>query len=59
MLHIKYGSSMPSSLREEDFQRFHFFFFFLLPWQPELRVELNSLNNFGRTSPKEHSCQLS
>ena len=55
MLHTKYQSS---SFREEDFQRFRFFFL-LLPWQPELWVELNSLNNFGRASPKEHSCQVS
>ena len=57
MLHTKYQSSTPSNFRE-DFQRFRFFFF-LLPWQPELWVELNSLNNFGRASPKEHSCQVS
>ena len=50
MLHTKYQSSMPSSFREEDFQRFQFFFF-LLPWQPELWVELNSLNNIGRATP--------
>ena len=64
-LHTKYQSYTPSSFREEDFQRLRFFvfgFFFLLlllPWQPELYVELNSLNNFGRASPKEHSCQVS
>ena len=59
MLHSKYQSSMPSSFREEDFQRFCYFFSFWLPWQPELRLEFNLLNNFGRTSPKEHPCQVS
>ena len=29
MLHTKYQSSLPSSFREEDFQRFQFFFFSL------------------------------
>ena len=36
---------MPSSFRAADFQRF-FSPPFLLPWQPELWMELNSLNNF-------------
>ena len=35
------------------------FFCFWLPWQPELSMELNSLNNFCSASPKEHPCQLS
>ena len=50
MLHTKYQSSTPSSFREEDFQRFCFFF--LLPWQPELWVELNSLNNLVELHPR-------
>ena len=58
MLHTKYQSSMPSSFREEDFQRFCYFFSFWLPWQPELWVEFDLLNNFGRASPKEHTCQV-
>ena len=59
MLHTKFQSSMPSSFREEDFQRFCCFFSFWLPWQPELWLEFNLLNNFGRASPKEHPCQVS
>ena len=35
------------------------FFSFWLPWQPELWLEFNLLNNFGRVSPKEHPCQVS
>jgi hypothetical protein len=34
------------------------FIFFLLPWQPEFCMEFNSLNNFQRLSPKEHSCEV-
>ena len=34
------------------------FFSFWLPWQPELWLEFNLLNNFGRASPKEHPCQV-
>ena len=30
-----------------------------MPWQPELGMELHSLNNFPRASPKEHPCQIS
>ena len=52
MLHTKYQSSMSSSFREEDFQNFAFFSFWL-PWQAELWIELNSLNNFCRAWPKE------
>ena len=29
----------------------------LLPWQPEFLMESNSVNNFWRGPPKEHSCQ--
>ena len=29
-----------------------------LPWQPEFLMESNSVNNFWRGSPKEHSCQV-
>ena len=29
-----------------------------LPWKPELLMESNSVNNFWRGSPKEHSCQV-
>ena len=56
MLHTKYQSSMPSSFREEDFQRFCYFFPFMIY---ELWLEFNLLNNFGRASPKEHPCQVS
>ena len=35
------------------------FFPFWLPWQPELWVEFNLLNNFGKASPTEHPCQVS
>ena len=52
--HIKYQSSMSSSLREDDFHRFcSFFFSFWLPWQPELWMELNSLNNFVELHPRK------
>ena len=30
----------------------------LLPWQPEFLMESNSVNNFWRGPPKEHSCQV-
>ena len=65
MLHTKYQSSMPSSFREEDFQRFCYFFHSgchgnqSYDWQPELWLEFNLLNNFGRASPKEYPCQVS
>ena len=29
-----------------------------LPWQPEFLMESNSVNNFLRRLPKEHSCQV-
>ena len=29
-----------------------------LPWQPEFLMESNSVNNFWRRPPKEHSCQV-
>ena len=29
-----------------------------LPWQPEFLMESNSVNNFLRGPPKEHSCQV-
>ena len=29
-----------------------------LPWQPEFLMESNSVNNFWRGPPKEHSCQV-
>ena len=29
-----------------------------LPWQPEFLMESNSVNNFWRGFPKEHSCQV-
>ena len=58
MLHTKCQSSMSSRCREEDFQRFCFFFLWL-PWQPELWMELNSLYTFCRALPKEHPCQVS
>ena len=34
-------------------------FSFWLLWQPDLWVEFNLLNSFGRASPKEHPCQVS
>ena len=58
MLHTIYHSSTSSSFRAADFQRFCIFFPFWLPWQPELWVEFNRLNNFGTASPKEHPCQF-
>ena len=30
----------------------------LLPWQPEFLMESNTVNNFWRGPPKEHSCQV-
>ena len=49
------------SFREEDLQIFYFFPFGCHGNQslPELRVEFNLLNNFGRASPKEHPCKVS
>ena len=35
------------------------FFSFWLPWQPQLWLKFNLLNNFGRASPKEHPCHIS
>ena len=32
---------------------------FLLPWQPEFCMDLNSVNNFESPSPKDHSCKVS
>ena len=58
MLHTKYHSSTPSSFWE-DFQRFYYFFSFWLPWQPDLWLEFNFLNNFDRALPKKHPCQVS
>ena len=29
-----------------------------LPWQPQFLMESNSVNNFRRQPPKEHSCQV-
>ena len=29
-----------------------------LPWQPEFLMESNSVNNFWRGPPEEHSCQV-
>ena len=55
MLHTKYQSSAPSSFRERKFSKILLFFSF---WQPELWVEAKLLNNFGRSSPKEHPCQV-
>ena len=31
---------------------------FLMPQQPKFYLELNSLNNFKRGPPKEHSCEV-
>ena len=45
---------MPSSFRE-DFVIFSFW----LPWQLELWVEFNLLDNFGRASSKKHDCKVS
>ena len=58
MLHTKYQSSMPSSFREKDFQRFCYFFPFGCHGN-QLWLEFNLLNNFGRASPKENPCQVS
>ena len=44
---------------EKIFKDFTFLFSFWLPWQPELLMELNSLNKFCGTSPIEHPCQVS
>ena len=53
---------MPSSFREEDFQRFCYFFFFfffiLVAMATRVMIGIQSLNNFGRTLPKEHPCQV-
>ena len=29
-----------------------------MPWQPEFLIESNSVNNFWKGPPKEHSCQV-
>ena len=41
------------------FSKILLFFSFWLPWQPQLWLEFNLLNNVGRASPKEHPCQVS
>ena len=33
-------------------------FLFLQLWQPSCSTERNGLSNFGRGSPKEHSCEI-
>ena len=45
-------------LQRRRFSKILQFFSICLQWQPELWMELNSLNKFCRASPKEHPCQL-
>ena len=33
-------------------------FLFLQLWRPSCSTERNGLSNFGRGSPKEHSCEI-
>ena len=33
-------------------------FLFLQLWRPACSTERNGLSNFGRGSPKEHSCEI-
>ena len=51
------------SKSDQWFQRWRFFKNCLknsisLPWQPEFLMESNSVKNFWRGPPKEHSCQV-
>ena len=52
MLHTKYQSSMPSSFRQEYFQRFCNFFPFGCHGMAELWVEFNLLNNLVELHPR-------
>ena len=54
MLHAKYERSSPYRLGQEDLQSF----FILLPWQPELFTEFNSLKYFQKEWPKDHFCEV-
>ena len=53
MLHTKHQSSAPSNFRKELYAS--------TPpdFRPEIRVEFELLNNFGKASPKEHCCLVS
>ena len=58
MLHTNYQSSMSSSFREEDFQRFCNFF----PFGSMATRVMNGIEFFEQfytASPKEHHCQVS
>ena len=51
------------SKSDQQFRRRTFFKNYLkisisLPWQPEFLMESNSIKNFWRGPPKEHSCQV-
>ena len=52
-------SYVSNSWQRRRFSKILLFFSFWLPWQPELWLEFNLLNNFARASPKEHPCQVS
>jgi len=56
MLYTKYESSGPCSFRR-DFWILHFKNLFLTPW-PTYATKWNSLNNFGRGPPRDHSFEV-
>ena len=49
---------MPSSFREEDFQRFCYFFL-LVAMATRVMIGIQSLEQLSRASPKEYPCQVS
>ena len=57
MLCTKYEISGPCSFRQEAFWKFHFKTYLLSPW-PTGATNWNSLNNFGRGPPMDHSFEV-
>ena len=57
MLFTKYESSGHCSFREEDFLKLHFKNL-ILTQCPNYATKWNGLNNFGRETPGDHSCEV-
>jgi len=58
MLYTKYESSGPCSFRQfKDFWKLHIKTYFFTPW-PTYATKWNGLNNFGRETPRDHSCEV-
>ena len=55
MLYIKY--ERPCSFRQEDFWKFNFKTYLLTPL-PTYAANWNGLNNIGRGTPRDHSCEV-